>query len=147
NGAAAESAVHTDAVLAASSYAKEYIDASRARIDTQLAAYKRLSTDRGKGKEAFEREFFNNLVVVLEASFVHRTRALEGKDGNPLNEVRMLAASILRNDGVLAADKTIRYRPQSAVLGLEPGDEIRLDARGFTKLADAFFAELRARFS
>jgi hypothetical protein len=35
------------------------------------------------------------MVLVLEAPIVNRLRGNERKDGNPLNEVRMLAASIL----------------------------------------------------
>ena len=71
--------------------------------------------------EAFEPRYFNNLTLVLDAYFMHRTRALEGKDGNPLNEVRMLCSSLLTNDGVLAADKTIKYNPETSVLKLRGG--------------------------
>ena len=71
--------------------------------------------------EAFAPLFFGNLVVVLDGYFVHRTRAIEGKDGNPLNEVRMLCSSILGHDGVLAADGTIKYKPEASVLGLAVG--------------------------
>ena len=87
--------------------------------------------------EAFEPRFFANLTLVLDASFVHRTRALEGKDGNPLNEVRMLCSSLLTNDGVLAADKTIKYTPETSVLKLRVGDEIRLDEKQFLLLFEA----------
>jgi hypothetical protein len=47
-------------------------------------------------------------------------------DGNPLNEVRMLCDSILRNGGVLAADKTIKFNPAQSVLKLRVGDPITL---------------------
>jgi hypothetical protein len=53
---------------------------------------------------------------------VHRARGLEGKDGNPLNEVRMLCDSILQKDGVMTADKTIKFDPAKSVLRLQPGD-------------------------
>ena len=78
---------------------------------------------------------------------MHRTRALEGKDGNPLNEVRMLCTSLLTKKGVLTPDKTIKYRPESSVLGLELGDEIRLDEEQFRMLYEAFFSELERRFT
>lgn len=64
---------------------------------------------------AFEQSFLANLVLVLDHFFVHRTRALEGKDGNALNEVRMLCDSILLNDSVMTANKTIKYDPARSV--------------------------------
>jgi hypothetical protein len=77
-------------------------------MESQLAAYKALvATARektGAGKSAFnaavdsfELVLFNDLVLVLDAFFVHQARGIEGKDGNPLNEVRMLCNSILQN--------------------------------------------------
>jgi hypothetical protein len=78
---------------------------------------------------------------------VHRTRAIEGKDGNPLNDVRMICTSILRGAGVLCTDKTIKYKPETSVLGLEIGDEIALDEARFRLLMDGFFAELERKFT
>ena len=83
----------------------------------------------------------------MDACFVHRTRAREGKDGNPLNEVRMLCNSILRNAGVLGAGKTVKYEPETSVLKLRIGDEIALDEAQFQLLSDAFFAEIQHKFS
>ena len=73
-------------MLAVSKYPKEYIDAARARIDADFAAYKKL----GSPPKAFEHAFFNNMLLALDRYFVHRVRMNEGKDGNPLNEVRVL---------------------------------------------------------
>jgi hypothetical protein len=78
---------------------------------------------------------------------VHRTRAIEGKDGNPLNEVRMLCDSILHNHAVLCADKTIKYKPETSVLGFRIGDEIRLDETQFLLLFKSFFSELERKFT
>ena len=36
----------------------------------------------------------------------YRARTKEGKDGNPLNEVRMLCSSLMHDDGRLAARVT-----------------------------------------
>ena len=59
----------------------------------------------------------------------------------------MLYDSILRNDGVLCADKTIKHRPESSVLKLQVGDEIALDETQFRQLSDAFFAEIQRKFT
>ena len=49
----------------------------------------------------FEQRFFNDQVLILDNMFVHRLTGIEGKDGNPLNEVRVLCNSILLNQGKL----------------------------------------------
>lgn len=149
-------------MLSMTHYGREYIDDARARVDGQVAAYRALAAagaELGKGgaseadraayeeaAAAFEGVYFTNLVHVLDGFFVHRQRALEGKDGNALNEVRVLCASLMSNGGKLAADKQIKLRPQSSVLGYEVGDEIRIGELDFVRLADAFFAQIEARF-
>lgn len=136
-------------MLAVSSYPKDYVDRCRARLEAQLAAYDELASSVASDESlrSFEPLFFANLTLALDACFVHRTRAIEGKDGNPLNEVRMTCSSILRADGVLGADRTIKYKPETSVLGLELGDEIRLDEAQFRLLLDAFISELERRFT
>ncbi|TMP92276.1 MAG: hypothetical protein E6L07_12450 [Verrucomicrobia bacterium] len=95
--------------------------------------------------------FFNNLVVVLDGFFVHRSRTLEGKDGNPLNEFRMICTSLLQNHGVMCPDKTnnktIKYSPEKSVVKLKIGDEIKLTESAFVLLSRAFFAEIETKFS
>jgi hypothetical protein len=71
---------------------------------------------------------------------------VEGKDGNPLNEVRVVCTSLLTNGGVVAADKSIRMKPETSVLGLQPGDPITLTEPQFVALADAFFTEIEKKF-
>jgi len=85
--------------------------------------------------------------VVLDRCFVHRLRGVECKDGNPLNEVRMLCDSVIENKGVLRADKTIKYEPETSVSKLAVGDSIALDQATFTALCDAFFAEIQRKFT
>ena len=134
-------------MLAVTTYDPNYINHCRSLLDAQLAAYDALAAGaRRSDVAAFERLLFAHLVVVLDAYFMHRMRGREGKDGNPINEVRMVADSILHHGGVLAADKTIKYRPDAGVLHLEIGEEIRLERKGFGRLADAYFAEIEARF-
>lgn len=42
--------------------------------------------------------------------------------------------------------KSIRYRPEASVLGLQLGDPITVDAAAFRRLAEAYFDELEKRF-
>ncbi|MEP6953523.1 MAG: hypothetical protein ABI950_05610 [Solirubrobacteraceae bacterium] len=90
--------------------------------------------------------FFNALVLELELSFVHRVRNREGKDGNPLNEVRLLSASLLENGAVPGDGKAMKVKPETSVLGLAEGDEIALTRDDFTRLATAFFAEIEKKY-
>ena len=135
-------------------YPKDYIAACRARVDADLRAYR-----EGGGKAAtkeFEARFFNDQVLLLDYMFVHRLTGIEGKDGNPLNEVRVLCNSILLNRGRLQVDKLpgwpnsagsgIKLPPEKSVLKLEVGDEVRLTEADFAQLSTAFFAELEKRF-
>jgi hypothetical protein len=138
-------------MLAANHYDKAYIDGCRARIDAQVAAFRDVveagsGPELGAAVEAFEPRLFNVLVLQLDYSFVHRTRKMEGKDGNPLNEVRVVCNSLLNGDGVLVADPTIRLDPATSVLGLEVGGPIALRDDDFARLCDAFFARLEATF-
>jgi hypothetical protein len=139
-------------MLGVKTYQLDYIDSCRAQMEDVLASYAAVveaasgATSRNALAE-LEPKLLNQLVVALDACFVHRIRAIEGKDGNPLNEVRMLAASILQHSALLTADKTIRYKPERSVLGITIGEPIALKPDRFTKLLDAFVAELRARYT
>jgi hypothetical protein len=140
-----------------SNYSQQYIDECRRQIDAQAAAYKILVAAgadlRGSSKtqfdsaiHAFEPVFFNNMVLVLENYFVHRTRAKEKKDGNPLNEVRILSTSMMNNNGRMAADKSIKLDPATSILKYRVGDEIAVREEDFGPLAKAFFADLENKF-
>lgn len=144
-------------MLCMNSYPRAYVQQCRRLVDTQLAAYDAVlaaTTAKGASRPKkldaaiadFEHAFFNNMVLVLEQMFVHRTRGIEKKDGNPLNEVRVLATSILENGGVLVKDSQIKLDPGKSVLKLDVGDEIRLTQSDFVLLVDAFFAELDKKF-
>ena len=128
-------------MLAASRYDQDYLDARRAAVDRRVTAYDALGAD-----DAFGVLFFNALVLELELSFVHRVRNREGKDGNPLNEVRLLSASLLENGAVLGDGKAMKVKPETSVLGLAEGDEIALTRDDFTRLATAFFAEIEKKY-
>jgi hypothetical protein len=135
-------------MLAVTRYPKDYLTACRKRMDAQLAAYGPLAKSGSEADSArFEPLFCASLVLALDACFVHRTRGLEGKDGNPLNEVRMLCTSILQHGGILAADKTIKYDAAKSVLKLAIGDPIVLRVADFRRLAAAFFDEIGRKFA
>ena len=123
-------------MLAVTEYSPDHINRCR-----RVAAFA-----ESKANGAAEAAFFNNMVLSLDHYFVHRLRKNEGKDGNPLNEVRVLCDSLTDNDGVLAADKTSRLDPEKSILGLEVGDEIKLTEADFRRLADGFLAEIESRY-
>lgn len=127
-------------MLGVRNYTREYIDECRAKVDSDIAAFNKISSG------SFEATYFNNMVIVLDHLFVHRLRTVEGKDGNPLNEVRMLCDSIIENQCRLRADTTIKYDPAKSVLKYNTGDEIRLSQADFVRLAGAFFAEIEDKF-
>jgi hypothetical protein len=106
-------------MLGVKAYELDYVAACQKRLAAQLTALDRLTASAGA----------------------------EGKDGNPLNEVRMLAHSLLHDEGVLASNATIRHRPDRAILGIPVGEPIRMERRGFERLAAAYFDELRTRFT
>jgi hypothetical protein len=144
-------------MLAASHYDQDYIDRCRGQIASAVADYDELVAaaralaPKGDARldsalAAFEKTFFTNLVQVLDRLFVHRTRNLEGKDGNPLNEVRVLCNSVMHNGGALVGDKQIKLKPETSVLGYSVGDPIEVDEHGFERLADGFFTEIESRF-
>jgi hypothetical protein len=98
---------------------------SLVRIDAALAA--------------FEPAFFNNLLVALAARFADRADG-----GGPAAEVRLLAASLMHHGGVLAADAGIPYDADAAVLRIDIGERIALNADDFEALCAAFLAAIEA---
>jgi hypothetical protein len=142
-------------MLGVSTYTQEYIDECRARVAAQVKTYQAVvsagakvkSAPLGKALDALEPVFFNNMVLVLDSCFTHRLRGVEGKDGNPLNEVRVLCISMLENANVMQAEKTIKMNPATSVLGYEVGDPIRVSQADFARLADAYFAGIEAKFT
>jgi hypothetical protein len=143
-------------MLGRKDYTKEEFDNARTAVDQQLAAYRELvkaingaaaDAKVTSALEALEPVLFNNMTLVLDRYFVHRVRAVSGKDGNPLNEVELLTESLMSNAGVLRGNNVIKLVPDESVLKLNVGDRISLTAEQFERLADAFFAELEARFA
>src|SRR4051812_756226 len=114
-------------MLAQNTYPKSYIDACRAKTQEQLAAYRALAaTSNSAALAAFEPHYFNSLVLVLDTYFSNRTRTLEGKDGNPINEVRVLCNAIMLHDDTMYAEKTIKIDSAKTILHHQPGDKVAL---------------------
>jgi hypothetical protein len=141
-------------MLGRKDYTQEELDTVTSGINKQLAAYKKLAKAADASSDAkvrsalddFEPLFFNHMTLVLDRYFVHRIRAVAGKDGNPLNEVELLADSLMLNDGMLRANNVIKFVPEESVLKLNIGDRIRLNAAQFERLAKAFLAEIERKF-
>jgi len=115
-------------MLGRANYPVAYIKAVNTRVDRVLKAF-----DKAKPAEPFASEALLDVIVGLEMAFVHRLRGQEGKDGNPLNEVRMLATSLLENEGVMTKDNTIKYDPAKSITGIALGEKIVLDRTQFGK--------------
>ena len=141
-------------MLGMKNYAKDYIKACRARVDDDLAAYRK-QVGKSPNKD-FEARFFNDEVLLLDYMFVHRLSGIEGKDGNPLNEVRVLCNSLLFNKGKVQVARLPGW-PMSAVSGLtlpleksilklKPGEDVKMNEDDFVRLSKAFFAELEKRY-
>ena len=58
----------------------------------------------------------------------------------------MLAASLMDNGGVLAANSTIRYQPEKSVLKIDVGDRIALNADDFESLCASFLSGIETKF-
>jgi hypothetical protein len=109
-------------MLANNSFSAEYVAACRSRIERQVATFRTAGPDL---PTALETAYFNDLVVVLEGCFVHRTRGREPKKDSALKRLRELATEI-----VSSADS----------------DPVALDADHFEAFAKEVFAELEQYF-
>ena len=133
-------------MLGRKDYTQEEVDAAKAAVAEQVATYRRaIGAKKGAG-QPFEGAFANAVLLALDRRFVHRIRSVSGKDGNALNELELLVESLMDNGGVLRVNNVIKYVPESSVLGLKPGDEIRLTVDEVERFAEAYFEALEARF-
>lgn len=122
-------------------YSSEYIDQCKKQFNADLDKFDALSLPK-----ATEHVVAKYLLFGLELMFVHRLRGQEGKDGNPLNEVRILCDSLFNNKGVLLVDSGIQYKEEKTVLGVPLGGEIMLTFAHVKTLSDAYFCEIEKRF-
>ncbi|MEV6491103.1 hypothetical protein AB0M20_21200 [Actinoplanes sp. NPDC051633] len=130
-------------MLAVTKYPADYIASVRALIDERVAGFREL----GDVPPQVAASFYADLALVLELAFVHRQRKDEGKDGNPLNELRLLAVSLLTNGGRMVDGKPLKVRPETSILGLAEGDTVTLTERDLLRLTDGVVAAVTKRFS
>jgi hypothetical protein len=145
-------------MLGMKTYSQEYVDACRAKIDLDVAAFANVRSGlKGDAGEIVEIAYFNNMLLVLDYLFVHRLAGVDGKDGNPLNELRVMCDSILSNEGVMTSgtvskssqmrfNKAIKLAPERSVLKYDVGDRIGVHQQEFIRLFDAVFAELESKY-
>ena len=144
-------------MLGRKDYTKEEYDNGKKAIQRQLAAYRKLveaavgdkpAKDAKAALDCIRDPFFNSMALTLDRLYVHRFsgKDYEGKDGNPLNELRLIVDSLIDHSGVMRADKQIKLPPDKSVLGIDVGGKIELTEDDFTRLSKAFFDELKRRF-
>jgi len=142
-------------MLGMKTYSQDYINACRTRVEANLRAYRK---QVGKAQsEEFEDLFFKDQVLLLDYMFVHRFSGIEGRDGNPLNEVRILCNSILLNKHKLQVDRLpgwpnsavsgLKLPPEKSLLKIQVGDEVRLTEGDFVRLSKAFLSEIEKKYS
>lgn len=136
-------------MLSRSSYPTEHIEQTRRNVKAHVAAWDEAfprDEERSNAVADLETAYFTNMVLVLDAHFVHRGRGAEGKNGNPANEVRVICNSLVEHEGVLTKDTQIKLSADTSVLGLEYGTKIGISRAGFEKLAEAFLKEIETRY-
>jgi hypothetical protein len=133
-------------MLGRATYPSTQIEACRSEMALMAATWRAVAARAVPVPEA-EPQVFNQMVVALEGWFVHRLRGVEGKDGNPLNEVRLLALGVTENGGHFPSDHKITWRPEASVTGYRPGDRIALSEPVFTRLATAYLNAVQTKFA
>lgn len=123
-------------MLLRTGYDRRYVADCRESIGAAVEELRRV----GAGSAAW-----NQLVPALDRWFSLRNPKVEGRDGNPLNEVRAIAESVTEHGAVMTVPRGIKLGAEASVLGFEPGEEISLDGDAFGRLFDAFLAEVEAR--
>jgi hypothetical protein len=131
-------------------YDQDYVDECRARSEAQVARFEdvrsRADIDGTDPVGSLEPDFFNNMLLVLDAYFVHRPDNVVGKGGGPLTEVRALASSLMLNGGTMRADQQDGLDPGRSILGYAEGDDIHLTQEQYVTIARAFFDDVERRY-
>jgi hypothetical protein len=123
-------------MLLRTGYDRHYVAGCRESVGAAVAELRRVEA----GSAAW-----NQLVPALDRWFAIRNPKVEGRDGNPINEVRALAESVTEHGSVMAVPRGIKLTAETSVLGFEEGEEISLDGDAFERLLDAFLAEVEEK--
>jgi hypothetical protein len=123
-------------MLLRTGYDRHYAARCRESVGAAVEELRRV----GAGSAAW-----NQLVPALDRWFSLRNPKVEGRDGNPINEVRALAESVTEHGSVMTVPKGIKLSAETSVLGFEPDEEISLDGDAFERLFEAFLAEVEAK--
>ena len=135
-------------MLARTSYDPSQIATCRTVFAEMLESWRRLAARTGAAARAeAEVRVFNQMVVALDGWFVHRQRSLEGREGDALHEVRLLALGITTHRGIFPQEGATHWQAETSISGLAPGDAIRIGEALFTRLCDAFLEAMTARFA
>ena len=127
------------------------IQACRDEIAAQIRAYRDLvgAASKASGMSlvridaalaVFEPAFFNNLLVALDARFASRPCSSAASA-----ELALLAAALLHHGGVLTSNDALPYDADTAVLRIDPGERVALNADDFESLCTAFLGELEGQ--
>jgi hypothetical protein len=123
-------------MLVRTGYDRHYVAACRESVGAAVEELRRVGASSAA---------WNQLLPALDRWFELRNPKVEGRD--PLNEVRVLAASVTEHSSVVVIPRGIKLAPDTSVLGFEEGEEISLDGDSFERLFDAFLAEVEAKFT
>jgi hypothetical protein len=125
-------------MLLRTGYDRHYVAACRESVGAAVEELRRVGASSAA---------WNQLLPALDRWFELRNPKVEGRDGNPLNEVRVLATCVTEHGSVVVIPRGIKLSPDTSVLGFEAGEEISLDGDSFERLFDAFLAEVEAKFT
>ncbi|SEJ08449.1 hypothetical protein [Demequina mangrovi] len=134
-------------------FSGDYVASCRWRIEAQIAAFDLLraqAPDDGSmdgAIEDIEDELFNAMAGQLEGMFAYRDPAIAPAGPGPLRELTAVVTSLNANGGRFDPPEGSGLDADTTVLGIDPGDAIRLDRDGFQELADAFFDALEEAYS
>lgn len=130
-------------------YEQAYVDACRARSETQVAVFRwaRYGVDAQEDArfDDLESEYFNNMLLVLDGYFAQRDPRREGPGTRALAEARGLARALVLNGGTVLDDSS-EGGPDSTILGYRPGDPVRLTSDQYARLSNTFFTEIERHF-
>jgi hypothetical protein len=124
-------------MLLRTGYDRHYVAGCRESVGAAIEELRRA----GAGSAAW-----NQLLPALDRWFSLRNPKVEGRDGNPINEVRVLAESVTEHGSVMTVPRRIKLATDTSVLGFEEGEEISLDGDAFERLFDAFLAAVEAKY-